>query len=160
MRAHATARLIGLDGNSVGRADLAQTPRGVLIEIDLKTITPGAHAIHIHSRGICDPKDKFVSAGPHLSLSPAVLTPHAHGYFARGGPDEGDLPNQFAASDGSLRASMISNAFTLGKGEKSIFGPQGASIVVDSGPDDYVSQPGGRSGPAIACGVIVRASRR
>lgn len=156
VKAHAAAKLIGLDGNELGSAELSQTGRGVLIALDLHGTPPGAHGVHIHAVGACDPKTHFASAGPHLSLDPQILAPRAHGYFAKGGPDDGDLPNQFAASDGTLRASTITNAFTLGNGGKSIFDRDGASIVIDARPDDYSSQPAGNSGEPIVCGVIVR----
>jgi Cu-Zn family superoxide dismutase len=66
------------------------------------------------------------------------------------------LPNQFAASDGTLRASVISNAFSLGNGKKTIFDRDGAAIIVNARGDDYYSQPAGNSGDRVACGVIMR----
>ena len=150
-KARAVANIVGLDGKSIGVADFTQTARGVLVELDLRGLPPGPHAVHIHGSGSCDPRQHFASAGPHLSLEP-----RAHGYFARGGPHEGDLPNQFAARDGTLHASVITSAFTLGNGVKSIFDRDGASIVVHAGADDYMSQPAGGSGDRIGCGVIAR----
>ena len=155
-KAHATAKFIGLDGKNLGSAELSQTGRGVLIVLDLHGLPPGPHGVHVHAIGVCDPKTHFASSGSHLSVDPEVLSPRPHGYFVKGGPDDGDLPNQFAASDGGLRASTITNAFTLGNGGKSLFDRDGASIVIDARADDYVSQPAGNSGEAIACGVIER----
>jgi Cu-Zn family superoxide dismutase len=151
LKARAVAKVIGLDGLPLGEVDFTQTSRGVLIELDLHGLPPGAHAVHIHGAGVCEPKKHFSSAGAHLSFEP-----RAHGYFARGGPHEGDLPNQFAARDGTLHASVITNAFTLGNGQKSVFERNGASIVLHAKADDYMSQPAGASAERIACGVIVR----
>jgi Cu-Zn family superoxide dismutase len=151
LKAHAIADVVGLDGSSLGHADFSQTNHGVLIEANLHGLPPGPHAMHIDNVGTCDPKKQFASAGSHLSFEP-----RAHGYFARGGPHEGDLPNQFAAQDGTLRASTISNAFTLGNGTKSLFGPKGGALVLDSAGDDYLTQPSGNSGKRIACGPIKR----
>jgi Cu-Zn family superoxide dismutase len=148
--------MIGLDGKELGTAELSQTGRGVLIALDLHGLPPGEHGVHVHAVGVCDPKSRFTSAGLHLSVDPQILTPRAHGYFAKGGPDDGDLPNQFVSSDGTMRAATITNAFTLGNGGKSIFDRDGASIVIDARADDYVSQPQGNSGEAIACGAILR----
>src|SRR5262249_36155072 len=127
----AVATMIGLDGKALGMAELRQTPRGVLITLDLHGLPPGEHAVHVHAVGACETKTHFASAGPHLSVDPQILTPRAHGYFARGGPDDGDLPNEFASRDGTMLAATITNAFTLGNGGKSIFDRDGASIVVD-----------------------------
>ena len=61
-----------------------------------------------------------------------------HGYLAEHGTHAGDLPNQFAASDGTLHATAINNAFSLGNGKKSIFDRDGASIIVHAKGDDYI----------------------
>jgi Cu-Zn family superoxide dismutase len=151
-KARAIAKFVGTDGTAMGTASFAATSHGVLIQFDLKGLAPGVHAIHIHTSGNCDPKVAFTSAGPHFSPEPNKM----HGYLAAHGTHAGDLPNQFAASDGTLHASVISNAFSLGNGKKSIFDHDGASIVVHATGDDYVSQPAGNSGDRVACGVIMR----
>ncbi|HWA89029.1 MAG TPA: superoxide dismutase family protein [Rhizomicrobium sp.] len=149
---HAVAHVSGLDGAKLGTVEFAQTGHGVLITYDLRGLSPGAHAIHIHTSGNCDAKTKFTSAGPHFSEDPAKL----HGYMAKGGPHAGDLPNEFAAADGTLHASTIGTMFSLGNGKKSIFDRDGAAIIVHARADDYASQPAGNSGDRVACGVIVR----
>jgi Cu-Zn family superoxide dismutase len=151
-KARAIAKLTALDGTAAGTATFLATSHGVLIQFDLKGLTPGAHAIHIHTSGNCDAKVAFNSAGPHFSPEPNKM----HGYLAEHGAHAGDLPNQFAAADGTLHASVISNAFSLGNGKKSIFDRDGASIVVHAKADDYVGQPAGNAGDRVACGVIVR----
>ncbi|MEJ1967245.1 MAG: superoxide dismutase family protein [Rhizomicrobium sp.] len=151
-KARAVARLIDLGGQPAGTITFAATAHGVLMQFDLKGLTPGAHAIHIHTSGNCDPKVAFTSAGPHFSDAPNKM----HGYLAPHGPHAGDLPNQFAAADGTLRASTISNAFSLGNGKKTIFDRDGVSIIVDARADDYMSQPAGNSGNRVLCGVIMR----
>ncbi len=151
-KARAVAHLIGRDGGGAGTISFAATSHGVLIDYDLKGLTPGVHAIHIHTSGNCDPKTAFTSAGPHFSPDPTKM----HGFMAKHSPHAGDLPNEYAATDGTLRASAISNAFSLGNGKKSIFDRDGASIIVHARGDDYISQPAGNSGDRIACGVIMR----
>jgi Cu-Zn family superoxide dismutase len=148
---HAVAHVKLLDGSAAGTVDFAQTNHGVLVIFDIRGLPPGAHAIHIHTSGNCDAKTKFTSAGPHFSPEPKN-----HGYMSRGGPHPGDLPNQFAATDGSLHASTLTSMFALGNGKRSIFDRDGASIIVHAKGDDYASQPAGNSGDRIACGVIVR----
>jgi len=148
---HAVAHMKMLDGSAAGTVEFGQTNHGVLVTFDLHGLPPGAHGIHIHTSGNCDAKTKFTSAGPHFSLEPKN-----HGFMTKGGPHPGDLPNQFAAADGSLHASTLSNMLALGNGKKSIFDRDGASIIVHAKADDYSSQPAGNSGDRIACGVIVR----
>jgi len=151
-KARAIAHMIARDGSPTGTIAFTATSHGVLIEYDLKGLTPGAHAIHIHTSGNCDPKVAFTSAGPHFSPDPTKM----HGYMAQHSPHPGDLPNEFAAADGTLHASTISNAFSLGNGKKSIFDRDGAAIIVHARGDDYISQPAGNSGDRVACGVIMR----
>ena len=151
-KARAVAHLAARNGESAGTATFIATSHGVLIELDVKGLTPGPHAVHIHTSGNCDPKVAFTSAGPDLSFEPTKM----HGFLAPHGPHANDLPNEFAASDGTLRASVINNAISLGNGKKSIFDRDGASIIIHAKADDYVSQPAGNAGDRVACGVIER----
>ncbi|MBN9553975.1 MAG: superoxide dismutase family protein, partial [Alphaproteobacteria bacterium] len=114
---------------------------------------PGAHGIHLHVSGSCDPKTGFTSAGPILGLGPVI---RKHGFLADGGPLAGDLPNQYAGADGRLHAATLVNGFSLGNGKRSIFDRDGVAIILDQRGDDSHSQPMGESGARIACGVIVR----
>jgi len=151
-KARAVAKLSGLDGSAMGTVTFTATSHGVLMQFDLKGLTPGVHGIHIHTSGNCDAKVAFTSAGPHFSPAPGKM----HGYLAPHGIHAGDLPNEFAATDGTLRAIIISNAFSIGNGKKSIFDRDGASIIIDARGDDYFSQPSGNAGDRVACGVIMR----
>ena len=151
-RARAHAWLAGLDGKPVGTASFRAVGGGVLIELDLFGLRPGPHGMHLHVSGQCDAKSGFMKAGPILSLRPG----RRHGYMARGGPLTGDLPNQFAHADGRLKASIVTNAFTLGNGKRSIFDRDGVSLIVKKRGDDYRTQPIGNAGDRIACGTVVR----
>jgi superoxide dismutase, Cu-Zn family len=150
--AAATAKLIDQNGKAAGRANFRATPHGVLIELDVKGLTPGVHAVLLHAEASCDPAGGFATAGPVLSFDVV----RRHGYFARGGPRSGDLPNQFADDGGRLHASFFTTAVSLGNGKKSLFDGDGTAIVVHAKPDDYVSQPEGRAGARLACGSIIR----
>jgi Cu-Zn family superoxide dismutase len=152
LKAKAVAHLSSLEGKPVGSVDFAGLNHGVLITLDLHDLPPGAHGIHLHTSGNCDARSGFTAAGPILSLAPGKK----HGYLAEGGPESGDLPNQFAGADGHLHASVVTSGFTLGNGKKSIFDRDGVSIIIDQRGDDYRTQPLGNAGNRIACGVIVR----
>ena len=151
-KAHAIARLTNLEGKPVGAAEFAALNHGVLITFDLHDLSPGAHAIHLHTSGNCDAKSGFTAAGPILTLIPGKQ----HGYLAEGGPEAGDLPNQFAGADGHLHASVLTSGFGLGNGKRSIFDRDGVAIIVDARGDDYRTQPLGNAGTRIACGVVMR----
>ncbi len=159
-KAHAIAHVAGLDGKALGTAEFSAINRGILIVFDLHDLPPGPHAIHLHTSGNCDAKSGFTAAGPILTLIPGKQ----HGYLAEGGPEAGDLPSQFAGADGRLHASIVTNAFSLGNGKKSIFDHDGVALIVDERGDDYRTQPLGNAGNRIGCGVVIRtvgpASRR
>ncbi len=150
--AEANAKLIDLNHNVVGHVHLQALHHGVLIEIEAKGLTPGPHAILLHTTASCDAATQFTSAGPVFSFDANRL----HGYRAKGGPRTGDLPTQFAAADGTLHASIVSTAITLGNGARSIFDRDGVSIIVHANGDDYLSQPDGGAGTRVACGTIIR----
>jgi len=151
-KAHAVAKVMGLDGKALGGVNFSAVNRGVLIEFDLHGLPPGAHAIHLHVSGNCDAKTGLTSAGPILSLVPGKH----HGYLVPDGPLAGDLPNQFTGADGGLHASTITNGFNLGNGKRSIFDRDGVAIILDQRGDDYRTQPLGNAGNRIACGVVTR----
>lgn len=149
----ASATFIDVSGKTVGRATLTQTPGGVLIDIDLAGIAPGEHGFHIHAVGRCDAADGFKSAGEHFAPRSSK-----HGYHDAGGPHGGDMPSQFAAADGRLRAHVVNPGVTLGAGATSVFDTNGSALVLHAKPDDYRSQPSGEAGDRIACAVIERAA--
>jgi Cu-Zn family superoxide dismutase len=147
----AIAKFVDLSGKPAGSATFTATHHGVLVELKLSGLGAGAHGVHIHTSGNCDPKTHFTSAGPHFSQGPKL-----HGFNMAGGMHAGDLPNAYAGSDSLLQAAFLTNAFALGNGKKSVFDKDGASIIITAKGDDYLSQPDGHSGDRIACGVIVR----
>ena len=147
----ASASFINAQGNDIGGATLTETPSGVLISLDLRGLPTGEHAFHIHEKGVCNPADKFMSAGGHFNVHDKK-----HGYLVEGGPHPGDMPNLVIATDGNLRANVLNTAVTLSSREGSLFGPDGTALVIHDRPDDYKSQPAGNAGDRIACAVIKR----
>jgi Cu-Zn family superoxide dismutase len=147
----AVAKLVDINGREAGTATFTSTRHGTLIELKVTGLNEGPHGVHIHTSGNCDAKARFMTAGPHFSFEAKP-----HGFMAAKGMHAGDLPNGYAGRDGNLQAAFLTNAFTLGDGKKSVFDKDGASIIISGRADDYTSQPDGRSGDRVACGVIVR----
>ena len=62
----AVAELKNSSGQSVGTARFTQARKVVRILVEANGLAPGAHGVHVHSVGKCDPPD-FTSAGPHFN---------------------------------------------------------------------------------------------
>src|SRR5258708_26976050 len=102
-------------GQSVGTATLTDAAPGVRIKLDIRSLPPGEHSIHIHQVAKCDPPD-FKSAGPHFSGMP-VGHEHAAGAAA------GDIPNfsLVVAADGTAHVSVVAPNVTFGTGDQSVY---------------------------------------
>ena len=150
----AEATLSTPDGDAVGTVRFQQTATGVLVIAEVEGLPPGGHAFNIHEVGACSPD--FAAAGDHFNPTGA-----GHGFFhsawRRGeaaGAHSGDLPNIYAAADGSARADFFTAGITLDVGPNhSIFDADGSAIIVHERPDSYgASEPD--TGDRLACGVI------
>ena len=148
-RSEAKASLVDSNGQNVGEAMLKEVPGGVKIQLKASKLSPGAHGLHIHAVGKCDPPD-FKSAGDHFN--PYGMK---HGMLnVQGGAHAGDLPNISVGSDGTADAEILAERITLGTGENSLFQPGGTSLIIDATLDDERTDPADNAGDRIACGVI------
>lgn len=143
----ATATIRDLNGARVGTATLTDTYAGLLVAGSVMNLGLGAHGIHIHAIGKCEPP--FTSAGPHFNP-----LNKQHGFENPNGPHLGDMPNIDTPAAGALRFEILVPGVTL-KGTNALLDANGAAIVVHAGHDDYKTDPAGDSGSRIACGVIV-----
>ena len=152
----AEAALESPDGDPMGTVTFLQAASGVLIMADVKGLAPGGHAFIIHEIGACTPD--FGAAGDHFN--PAD-TEHGliHPAWRRGeasGGHGGDLPNIYAASDGSARADFFTVGIALdGSQQHSVFDANGSAIIVHEHPDSYGEEESD-TGNRVACGVIRR----
>ena len=150
----ATAALVSPDGASVGDVTFRQAASGVLIMANVQGLAPGGHAFIIHETGACTPD--FNAAGDHFNPTDAE-----HGFIHaawKGGESDGghggDLPNIYAAADGSARADFFTEGITLDTGPRhSLFDADGSAIIVHERPDAYGEEESD-TGARLACGVI------
>ena len=150
----AVATLESPAGEYMGTVTFRQAASGVLIMADVKGLAPGGHAFIIHETGSCTPH--FSAAGDHFN--PAD-TEHGFVHSSWKGGDSGqghsgDLPNIYAASDGSARADFFTSGITLEMGPgHSVFDADGSAIIVHENPDAYGEEETD-TGTRLACGVI------
>lgn len=96
-------------------------------------------AMHIHAGGSCtgNTEDPFADAGSHYNPNDCPHPAHA-----------GDLPPLFG-NNGYAWSAVFTNRFAI----SDIIGK---TLIIHSGPDDFMTQPAGNSGSKIACGLIAR----
>lgn len=147
----ATATFKTQDSADAGTADLSEGPEGVVIRVNASELTPGWHAIHFHETGDCS-DEGYKKSGSHVQH--AAKEPH--GLLNPEGPDDGDLPNIYAAEDGTVNAELYSDRVTLSEaeGRANLIDEDGSALVIHEGPDDHMSQPIGGAGGRVACAVI------
>jgi len=165
LRAHADIRGDGISGTAdfrevasevMGATDPRYVVGTVAVEITVKVrgLTPGAHGVHIHEVGACDPT--FAAAGGHFDPGPHGMSdPDANHPFHMG-----DLPNLIANSDGEASFTVRTTRITLSPGPMSIFDDNGSAIIIHGNPDQGVTgepKSGVSGGPRAACGVITKA---
>jgi Cu-Zn family superoxide dismutase len=148
MVAHADMK--NAQGESIGRAELKDTPNGVLITLRLDRAPEGEHAFHIHEVGRCE-APAFESAGGHFNPTGA-----GHGFLDPKGPHAGDLPNVHVGSDGRLHVELFADEIGLATGERTLFDDNGSAVVLHAKPDDYQTNPAGDAGDRLACGVVMK----
>ncbi len=152
--ATASAVLVSQDGESIGSVTFRQAAGGVLVAAKADGLAPGGHAFIIHSVGACTPD--FDAAGDHFDPEDIGEHGFVHPNW-RGSSGEahgGDLPNIYAAADGTARADFFTDGVTLDTGkDHSLFDADGSAIIVHEKPDAY-GEVESDTGSRVACGVI------
>jgi Cu-Zn family superoxide dismutase len=145
-----TVNMYNSSGDMIGTVQLTEGDGGVDFKVKLEGLEPGYHGMHVHEYPKCDQPD-FTTAGSHFNPDG-----NEHGLMHPEGSHLGDLPNIEAAPSGLVDAELMLPEATLMDGKKSLLDGEGTSLIIHKGQDDGVSQPGGESGPRIACGIIAK----
>jgi Cu-Zn family superoxide dismutase len=130
---------------------------GVALTIRVTGLTPGAHGIHVHAVGTCDPAGAtaFASAAGHFNPGSKQ-----HGRMNPNGWHAGDLPNITVDAAGQGSLVTVAESLTLDTAPAALLDADGSAIVVHANQDDERTDNGpagpGNSGARIACGVIRR----
>ena len=129
-----------------GMATFVQIGQTVMLHIEIKNVSPGLHAVHIHENGDCSSPDGK-SAGGHWNP-----TNVAHGKWGEGEFHLGDIGNIDVGEDGTGTIELATDLWEIGT--SSIYDVVGKGIIVHADADDFTSQPSGNAGARIGCGVI------
>jgi Cu-Zn family superoxide dismutase len=131
---------------------IQDVPGGTWVSAEIKGLPPyqpgqfgkapiGPHGFHIHEIGVCEVGDQtnsFQSAGEHWNP-----TNQPHGNHA------GDFPVLFS-NNGYARIDFFTNRFRVAN-------VIDRSVIIHQSPVDYRTQPAGKSGKRLACGIILQA---
>ena len=134
---------------SIGTVTLADGTSGVLMQIEVNGLAPGWHGTHLHMKGDCsDASAGFKASGAHVGHGGGA----EHGLLNPKGPETGDLPNIYAAENGTAKAEI----FLSGMKVVDLVDADGTAIIIHANQDDHTSQPIGGAGDRVACGVIAK----
>lgn len=135
----------------IGEVLFLDTPKGLLIKVDLKNLPQGQHGFHVHEFPNC--LSKLDADGKHqpASLAGGHYDPYNTGKHLgpNGGGHLGDLPFLSVSKDGKVRTQ-----FYLKDIKTNDFNNR--SLMIHAGGDNYQDQPLplGGGGIRIACGII------
>ncbi|MEK9776099.1 MAG: superoxide dismutase family protein, partial [Quisquiliibacterium sp.] len=128
----------------VGRVAFREESGRVIARFEFSGLRPNSeHGFHVHANGDCSAPDAS-SAGGHFNPGKSK-----HGHHAVVKKHAGDLPNLRTDGEGIVRGEIPVSLLTVSPGAYSVVG---RAVVIHRDPDNYRSQPAGKSGPRIACG--------
>ena len=150
----ATVELMNTAGAVVGSGTFTQGGDGsVRVQVRVQGLPVGAHGIHVHQFGQCVPT--FGAAGEHHNPTNAHHGPNNPDSPK---PHSGDLPNLIVGADGTGTLDVTTANFTIRASDTTILDSDGSALIIHANPDDEQTDPSGKSGPRIACGVVQAAT--
>ena len=120
------------------------------VTINMKGLSPGKHAVHLHETGACEPCGAAAGhfdPGPYSNSSPDGNHPF----------HSGDLINIDVNAGGAGSLHTITTRVTLSAGPLSLFDADGSSIIIHDNPDTYCpdgNTTGCAGGSRAACGIL------
>lgn len=154
----ARADLVGPNGEAMGSAEFHDGLGGVLIRIDATGLAPGWHGIHLHMVADCsDGADGFKASGGHINPDDAE-----HGLLNPNGSHRADIPNLYAAADGTAEGEFFRAGINLKPSEEGaatngpypLMDDDGFAVIIHESPDDHMTQPIGGAGARVACAAV------
>ncbi len=140
-----SAELKNGTGEIVGKVSLTAAPKGVLVRVEAKGLTPGWHGLHFHEKADCSKAD-FTSAGGHTHGAGDRL----HGLLNPKANETGDLPNLYVDGQGMGATEVFSSLITMA----ALRDADGSAVVIHANADDHLTQPIGGAGPRVACAEV------
>ena len=145
--------MVSADGapQAIGSIAITETPYGLLLTPNLKSLPVGVHGFHVHENGSCEAGEKdgvkgaALAAGGHFDPQKTGkhLGPYADGHL-------GDLPAVYVTADGMATYPVLAPRL------KSISEIKGHALMIHAGGDNHsdMPKPLGGGGDRVACGVI------
>lgn len=135
-------------GLAVGTVEFIDTAYGLLVVPELRNLSPGPHAAHVHENPDCSEGVDGAPAGAAGGhYDPEGTGTHA-GPYAQG--HRGDLPNLIVESDGATSVPVLAPKLTASE-------LRGRSIMIHAGADRYDEHSAHKhpkGGHRMYCGVI------
>jgi Cu-Zn family superoxide dismutase len=144
-------------GKQIGTARVMTTAAGVMVNVEVRGLTPGLHGAHVHTNGNCA---TAADPGTGEVIPFGATAGHFDPYVTRnhGAPTSnpklrhaGVLPNLEVGADGVGRMSFETGKLTISGGMTAI---ADRAIVIHANQDDYETDPAGNSGGRVACAEL------